>query len=482
MKIITLIFSLISFYSYSQLTLDTTFANDGFLENTDMKAAEQIKTDSAERILCITKTSTNQDIIARFLPDGSLDTSFGDNGIAAIQYQGSALIKKSILITGADEILFFGKSVISGVAKLVVGKLNTNGTLDTSFGTDGYFNYVSTIQNVTPISIIEHEGKILIASYLKESDLYQTLMIKLNTNGSLDQTFGDNGLMFTQIYSYIDCSNIKVDDNDNIYISGHSPMFQYYISKYTSNGLLDPTFGYNGQSTGVVSSNMPENAKSYSLQVTQDKILVIGHYDALQVQPLIHYYRTVAVKFDLTTGNYLNNVDLVIGADRFDGGFASYQFEDGKLLLGGLLSFSESGGPRLTRFFKVNDNFDIDSSLSLDSESIQILSYAKQGSAILAAGKKSNNLFIMRINDGPLGLTDFEKNSTFTIYPNPSDSNFRIKSLEPIKTVTIYDELGKELKRYSGNDAYDVSNLSVGIYFVFIETGTKSEIKKLIIE
>lgn len=82
-----------------------------------------------------------------------------------------------------------------------------------------------------------------------------------------------------------------------------------------------------------------------------------------------------------------------------------------------------------------------------------------------------------------LGNQDFEKTLDLVLYPNPANSYFQLS--ESVKSVTIYDAMGKVISKFTGNferqHPFDVSNIDQGFYLVKIETLSGSETKRLII-
>lgn len=88
-------------------------------------------------------------------------------------------------------------------------------------------------------------------------------------------------------------------------------------------------------------------------------------------------------------------------------------------------------------------------------------------------------------------LTTFAQSNTpdtannpivFSVYPNPVQTSFRIKTTEVINTIKIYNVLGKEIIRFEKQDIYLVSDLKKGIYLLHLETETGIAVRKLIIK
>jgi hypothetical protein len=89
----------------------------------------------------------------------------------------------------------------------------------------------------------------------------------------------------------------------------------------------------------------------------------------------------------------------------------------------------------------------------------------------------------------PTGISNFEKNINFTLYPNPAKNTITIdnKSKINITEIKILDLLGKEVKKISisNNNVHtiNISELNTGIYFISLfDNGKKIGDKKLIVE
>ncbi len=81
-----------------------------------------------------------------------------------------------------------------------------------------------------------------------------------------------------------------------------------------------------------------------------------------------------------------------------------------------------------------------------------------------------------------LGVDDIEAAKKFAIYPNPSSSQFSIRTDEDIKSVVIYDATGKQAAHFSNSkEMLDISSLQSGLYFVEIQsTNNETSIERLV--
>ena len=131
--------------------------------------------------------------VARFLPSGALDKTFGSGGVAKAATSGELVLESS------GKIVIGGNATgVNGGNAFAVERLDSNGEPDSTFGTDG----VATASSPEEGSIgsehllVEPNGKVLAGGYRLVSgrpEKFSGLIIRFNANGTLDTTFGKGG-------------------------------------------------------------------------------------------------------------------------------------------------------------------------------------------------------------------------------------------------------------------------------------------------
>ena len=130
--------------------------------------------------------------VARFLPSGALDTSFGSGGVAQTAISGSA----ELPLDGSGKVLVgSGTGSTSNTLAFVVERLNPNGQPDPTFGSNGVASANSSGKSATCL-LVQPDGKVLIGG-----DRIQTgrpekefgLIMRFNSDGTLDTAFGNAG-------------------------------------------------------------------------------------------------------------------------------------------------------------------------------------------------------------------------------------------------------------------------------------------------
>lgn len=263
-------------------SLDATFGTGGTKTlnwtnpstNMGVAGAIAIQTVASEERIVVAGTGTGFTSslrVDRFLSDGSLDTSFGTNGTASIT-AGDA----QAIAVQPD-----GKILTMGTAGALV-RLNSNGTLDTTFGTGGYIQ--KNIWKVHALAL-QPDGRILAAGYW--TDVKGTAfgsVWRFNTNGSLDDgsrsdstksdTFGKAGQALLSSLNML--WDVKVDASGKAVVGGSARVVStdFAAARLTTSGVLDPTFGVNGITT-IDFSGLGDQVRGVVLQ-SNGKIILTG--------------------------------------------------------------------------------------------------------------------------------------------------------------------------------------------------------------
>ena len=168
---------LIALSSFAQQgTLDSTFSGDGKLIlspsiSHDNANAVVIQPDSSILFTGVTTTqlSTSFDvIIGRLHPDGTLDSSFGTNGYVVRDYNGFTDLAYDIDLTDEGKILVSGSfSTTAAKTQMFVMRLNPNGSYDTAFGDSGIvLPLINSNEDYAKEIVIQPDGKIVLGGYL----------------------------------------------------------------------------------------------------------------------------------------------------------------------------------------------------------------------------------------------------------------------------------------------------------------------------
>lgn len=186
--------------------------------------------------------------------DGTLDTNFGTSGklLTNLATNNTQIINdmylltdNSILVTGS--LLFTNSTIYDGF----VAKFNANGTLDTSFGTNGInqitFTDTDGSQAITDMVnkiTVQNDGKIIVAGFSNGAGTITKFSVaRINSTGILDSTFGNNGTMTFPINGFNDViTDVKSQSDGKIVVSGQTKINDldrsYVVARLTPNSTL----------------------------------------------------------------------------------------------------------------------------------------------------------------------------------------------------------------------------------------------------
>jgi uncharacterized delta-60 repeat protein len=209
--------------------------------------------------------------VARYNTDGSLDATFGSGGLVYIHADSSAadtLVPRSYsvalqpdgkIVVAGDTVVTYGYVKSKGTTTpiqrddILVVRLNPNGSLDSTFGNNGQSIVDFAIGNNASCGLaIQANGDIVVAGRVSGGPAqYPILVVRLTPSGSVDHTFGPNGQGFTGKTTGSAWS-MALDASGDILIGGNDTnpatgVTTQAVLRYTPNGLPDSTFGSNGE-------------------------------------------------------------------------------------------------------------------------------------------------------------------------------------------------------------------------------------------
>jgi uncharacterized delta-60 repeat protein len=138
--------------------------------------------------------------LARYLPDGILDTSFGTGGITIVPNDTMASAygrDVAILADGSNKILVAGSMLGDGDYDVALVRLQASGAIDTTFGTHGdgivRIDSGSRADDYGRAMAIQHDGKIVVAGWVGSTNQADTMVARLLQDGRRDPDFGVGG-------------------------------------------------------------------------------------------------------------------------------------------------------------------------------------------------------------------------------------------------------------------------------------------------
>jgi len=432
--------------------------------------------------------------IARLNTNMSLDNTFqvgtGTNGVvysSAIQTDGKIVV--------GGEFTNYNGSVRNGLVRL-----NTDGSIDTSFTIGTGINNPSPGLNAINAIAIQSDGKIIIGGlFTSYNGIARINLARLNANGTLDTTFASS---FISDGNLVEC--IEIQNDGKIIVGGSFTSYGSYqrsgIIRLNSTGTIDTTFD---PGTGV------DWGYIQSIKIRPDgKIIAGGDFGSFNGN----------LKGSIVKLNANGSIDTSFSADNVlirpgGSGIKTIDIQtDGKIIIGG--GFSDIGTERRPRIARLNSSGSLDLSFDprygfgpIDANRIigaKLHSLVIQPDGKIVCGgyfKSYNSIEVKNItridpatnvisrtmNQGNEKPNTIEKINAgylheITLYPNPTNSVLNIAVSDSSKTpdsYTIYNSLGQAIIQISTVNEeslkVDTSNYATGIYIIRFTKGNETK-------
>lgn len=325
----------------------------GRTDSTDWVNGMALQTDGKIVVAGYSVTSGFPDYyltMVRYTKDGNVDTSFNESGIVELYGGSKNFFGKCIVLQSDGKILIAGSANIvdrytSGYGTLIV-RFNTDGSLDSSFGYNGICIDDST-RGASGIAL-QADGKIIIVG-ANNNDLQSDLCIaRYNINGTLDLSFSENGIASTIIGNNSSGNSVQVQQDGKIVVAGSSSnsttSLDYALVRYNSDGSLDLSFSEDGLLTTDFSS-LQDEARSLVIQA-DGKILLTGETSYADNYSSSEPNVTLSTNTDFSLVRYESDgrLDVSFGDNGkvvtnlghyLDNGYGVVQQKDGRILVAG---------------------------------------------------------------------------------------------------------------------------------------------------
>ena len=219
---------------------------------------------------------SNTDIAAvRYLPNGTLDPSFGSGGIVKTALRTVNAITSAIALQSDGKVILAGSANNGQTNDFAILRYNSNGSLDQTFGKQGIVitSLSEGDDNATDVSI-QKDGKILVVGCCNDGSNTDFAVVRYSSNGNLDPTFGKDGIVLTSLSQGDDQAvAMAVQPDGKVLLTGYSNT-NIATVRYKPDGSLDKSFGKNGIVITSVNSGEDE-AEDIKLQ-DDGKIVIAG--------------------------------------------------------------------------------------------------------------------------------------------------------------------------------------------------------------
>ncbi|GEM_PF-4468386 len=461
-----------------------------------------------------------------FLTTGQLihDNSFGDNGFAFLSDSNSMSLIRSTIQPNGKIIVSGTRNFTPGIQQEFVMRLNSDGSVDNSFGTDGYYiiNNAFTDANGPDIYLLSN-GQLICVSELEHALLF----FKLNVDGTKDVAFGVAGNF--QLGANINIS--YAFDNDYLYVYTYgfvSPVG--YIAKITKVdvgvGAIDMTFGTNGslvidspfQRLHAVKANQfiaevsplvaESKLKRYHLDGSPDANFGInGELLVYHTDNPNEYFRFDDLSFGPDNSMYVPVLNIGTGTEqvqKFDAdghlitGFGNsgtivipgslyphfIHADSSKLTLAGahgasinnynleLLRYNVADGSVDETFNPGGSYIENQNGFSENAESVQLTTdggILVTGEIQTGASFTATQIFVAKYIPSNLPVLQLAATRNYS-FENPVADELQVFSADTIQSMDVFGIDGRFIKTVMGSTA-PTSDLSAGVYLCRIASG-----------
>lgn len=504
-------------------TLDATFGKNG--QKTTLGNAlsffETIGTEVGKdgKIVYIEDANNSLDTPAywlkRLLPNGSPDATFGKNGQFRIDFQSIKAVGviSDLKIASDGKILILGggtadPSATSADAFLL--RFNANGTLDNTFGKNGLSLIGSP--NITEFGFVlrfQSDGKLLFSQYVEGDGGLK--IVRLNSNGTRDNTFGTQGVFSLKPSDLEPDSgsifDFDLDSQGNIYAylsyetdgTSTSPLIQASIIKIAPNGVLASNFGTSGvvkvnsiADNQVIASGfaLQSNGKIHVAYITRDsndneENFVLGYNNNGTLDNTFGTSGKLSVYKNTSTKpiyKELQSIKLMPGNGKLLLNFLGYD-DDKEVEFLNVVRYSNTG--------VLDNTFGKSGEISIANDSLSyygnkmLVQENNNAIFLLAQGETDEEddyiHFVKILNPFGVGVQTIEAVSEMNVFPTQINDminiEFELKKEENL-SVDLIDIQGRVIQNFAQNQyfskgeqlqTYQVpTSLSKGIYFVVL--------------
>lgn len=220
--------------------------------------------------------------LIRYNPDGTPDLSFGTGGKVLTDFFGSSDRCFAIALQPDGKIVAAGHALSPSYdTNFALARYNPDGILDSTFGIGGKIttDFFGRNDEARAVALLS-DNRIVVGGTATSVTLTPLFGISCyNADGSPDVAFGSNGKTTTDLFGiYNEANALQVTAEGQIVVGGAAQVYpnihgDFALARFNADGSLDPSFGTNGR----VTTDFPDGSKAYAMAIQPNgKIILTG--------------------------------------------------------------------------------------------------------------------------------------------------------------------------------------------------------------
>ncbi len=368
--------------------------------------------------------------LAMYLSDGSPDPSFSGDGLNKTSIGGSDVLR-ALALQPDGKILAAATRLLNANYDIALVRYLPNGAFDSDFGTFfGVTNFdLGSDSDIVYDMVLLPDGKIVLAGAKGAADNGDFFLIRFTSDGIVDSTFGDNGIVLTDFAGKGDFAySLQLQSDGKLVAAGKFTDLANYdnnfgVARYLPDGTLDPDFGTGGkQALKIV--GIQETANDLAI-LPDGKIVLAGRTNPLPDVTFAMARLNADGSPDLT---FADSGALILDFDQFIFANALAVQPDGKYLIGGTTLLGSFLLARVTAEGEIDSVFTdggstlpgwVQTNFSSPESNIRAMAMQPDGN-LVAVGPAGNDFGVARyLVDGNVGIEKENFDAAILIYPNP---------------------------------------------------------------
>ena len=210
-------------------------------------------------------------LIMRYDADGTLDGTFSSDGKLVITAWSGEDALNDVAVLPDGSIVGAGYATVGGVRKSMLVKVSTDGTYDSAFGIDGLLVPELSDSTSSAHGILVADDGILVCGKIEESFLETVAYLaRFMSDGTPDPVFNGNGLALVTGSPHGDALDLALQDDGKVLVCGKSESEdiepgEFLLARFNPDGSVDDTFGSNGAVTTDIDPG-PSYARSIAIR------------------------------------------------------------------------------------------------------------------------------------------------------------------------------------------------------------------------